>query len=90
MTINITTGYEYSGSNADACGDVEEVCTFKQGIKYFGISGSNVKGLKAVARLVRFREKEQEDDTKKKVPVYFSVFDANDFAARKQLLTNKS
>ncbi len=90
MTINITTGYEYSGSNADACGDVEEVCTFKQGIKYFGISGSNVKGLRAVARLVRFREKEQEDGTKKKVPVYFSVFDANDFAARKALLTNKS
>lgn len=90
MTINITTGYEYTGQNAEACGDIEEVCTFKQGIKYFGVSGSNVKGLKAVARLVRYRVEEDEDGNEKKRPVYFSVFDANDFAVRKQLLTNKS
>ena len=61
MTINITTGYEYTGQNAEACGDIEAVCTFKQGIKHFGISGTQVKGLKAVARLVRYRVEEDED-----------------------------
>lgn len=86
MTINITTGYEYTGSNADACGDIEEVCTFKQGIKYFGISGGQVKGMKAVARLVRYRIEEDDDGKEIKRPVYFSVFDANEFAARKALL----
>ena len=82
MTINITTGYEYTGQNAEACGDIEAVCTFKQGIKHFGISGTQVKGLKAVARLVRYRLEEDEDGKEIKRPVYFSVFNADDFAAR--------
>ena len=82
MTINITTGYEYTGQNAEACGDIEAVCTFKQGIKHFGISGTQVKGMKAVARLVRYRGEEDEVGKVIKRPVYFSVFNAEDFAAR--------
>ena len=82
MTINITTGQEYTGKNAEALEGYEAVCTFKQGIKHFGVSGSQVKGLKAVARLVRFRMVEDDEGNSKKMPVYFSVFNADDFAAR--------
>ena len=49
MTINITNGYEYQGQNADACGGVERVCTFKQGIKHYGVPGSAFKGMQKVA-----------------------------------------
>ena len=45
MTINITNGYEYQGVNADACGGVERVCTFKQGIKHYGVPGAAFKGM---------------------------------------------
>lgn len=90
MTINITTGYEYTGQNAEACGDIEAVCTFKQGIKHFGISGTQVKGMKAVARLVRYRVEEDEDGNEKKRPVYFSVFNAEDFAARAKVAKKES
>tara|TARA_B100001287_G_C22645760_1_gene512605 strand:- start:1108 stop:1383 length:276 start_codon:yes stop_codon:yes gene_type:complete len=82
MTINITTGQEYTGQNAEALEGYEAVCTFKQGIKHYGVSGKQVAGLKAVARLVRFRMVEDDDGNSKKMPVYFSVFNADDFAAR--------
>ena len=82
MTINITTGHEYTGQNAEALEGFEAVCTFKQGIKHYGVSGKQVAGLKAVARLVRFRMVEDDDGNSKKMPVYFSVFNADDFAAR--------
>ncbi len=52
MTINITNNYEYSGVNADACGDIERVCTFKQGIKHYGVPGSAFKGMTKVASLM--------------------------------------
>ena len=42
--------------------------------------------MKAVARLVRYRIEEDDDGKEIKRPVYFSVFDANEFAARKALL----
>ena len=82
MTINIKTGQEYTGQNAEALEGFEAVCTFKQGIKHYGVSGKQVAGLKAVARLVRFRMVEDEEGNSKKQPVYFSVFTADDFAAR--------
>ena len=82
MTINITTGHEYTGQNAEALEGFEAVCTFKQGIKHYGVSGKQVAGLKAVARLVRFRMVEDDEGNSKKMPVYFSVFNADDFAAR--------
>ena len=82
MTINITTGQEYTGQTAEALEGFEAVCTFKQGIKHYGVSGKQVAGLKAVARLVRFRMVEDEEGNSKKQPVYFSVFNADDFAAR--------
>jgi|TARA_B100001057_G_scaffold251159_2_gene251381 hypothetical protein len=82
MTINITNGYEYSGTNADACGDVERVCTFKQGIKHYGVSGSVFKGMKKVASLMRMRVTEDAEGKEVKKPVYFAVFDADEMQAR--------
>ena len=82
MTINITNGYEYHGSNADACGGVERVATFKQGIKHYGVPGSAFKGMTKVASLMRMRVTEDKDGKEVKRPTYFAVFDADEMQAR--------
>ena len=82
MTINITTGYEYTGQNAEACGDIEAVCTFKQGIKHYGVPGSEFKGMQKVASLMRMRVTEDKDGKEVKRPTYFAVFDADEMQAR--------
>ena len=82
MTINITNGYEYQGVNAEACGDVERVCTFKQGIKHYGVPGAAFKGMQKVASLMRMRVVEDEDGKEVKRPSYFAVFDADEMQAR--------
>ena len=82
MTINITNGYEYQGVNADACGGIERVCTFKQGIKHYGVPGSAVKGMQKVASLMRMRVTEDKDGKEVKRPTYFAVFDADEMQAR--------
>lgn len=82
MTINITNGYEYQGVNAEACGDVERVCTFKQGIKHYGVPGAAFKGMQKVASLMRMRVVEDEDGKEVKRPSYFAVFDADEMQDR--------
>ena len=82
MTINITNGYEYQGVNAEACGDVGRVCTFKQGIKHYGVPGAAFKGMQKVASLMRMRVVEDEDGKEVKRPSYFAVFDADEMQAR--------
>ena len=78
--INYVTGKEYTGMNAEtlASAGVDAVVTFKQATKSLGIAGSKLKGLKACAKLVMF--KEDEDGEKK--PRFFSVFDATEVLAR--------
>jgi hypothetical protein len=78
--INYVTGKEYTGMNAEtlAAAGVDAVVTFKQATKSLGIAGSKLKGLKACAKLVMF--KEDEDGEKK--PRFFSVFDATEVLAR--------
>jgi hypothetical protein len=78
--INYVTGKEYTGMNAEtlAAAGVNAVVTFKQATKSLGIAGSKLKGLKACAKLVMF--KEDEDGEKK--PRFFSVFDATEVLAR--------
>jgi hypothetical protein len=61
-----------------AAAGVDAVVTFKQATKSLGIAGSKLKGLKACAKLVMF--KEDEDGEKK--PRFFSVFDATEVLAR--------
>ena len=78
---NYVTGREYTGQNAVVLAEagVESVLTFKQATKSLGIAGKKLKGLKAVARLVIFRE---DEETGEKRPRYFSVFDATEVLAR--------
>ena len=55
------------------------VVTFKQAVKSLGIPGSKLKGLKACAKLVMFKE---DEETGEKKPRFFSVFDASEVLAR--------
>ena len=79
--INYVTGKAYSGMNAEtlAAAGVDAVVTFKQATKALGIPGTKLKGLKACAKLVMFKEDEETGDKK---PRFFSVFDATEVLAR--------
>ena len=79
--INYVTGKEYSGVNATTLmmAGVDSVVTFKQATKALGIQGTKLKGLKACAKLVMFKE---DEETGEKKPRFFSVFDASEVLAR--------
>ena len=79
--INYVTGKAYSGMNAEtlAAAGVDAVVTFKQATKALGIPGTKLKGLKACAKLVMFKEDEETGDKK---PRFFSVFEATEVLAR--------
>jgi len=79
--MNYVTKKEYSGVNAAtlAAAGVDAVVTFKQATKSLGIPGKKLKGLKACAKLVMFKE---DEDTGEKKPRFFSVFDASEVLAR--------
>ena len=86
---NFVTNYEYTGQNEQtlfALGfdENDSFVTFKQAIKLPGMSGAKMKGLKAAARLVRFNNIKDENGevASKKVPVYFSVFHAEEVLKR--------
>lgn len=89
MSFNYVSGYEYSGRNADALADFDGengVVTFKQALRDLGVSGKALKGIKAVASLVRFSKTEKEEDANGKLvakPIYYSVFDAAEVLKRK-------
>lgn len=81
--INFTTNQKYQGSNIEALSGLgSEFCTFRQAIKFFDLNGKELKGAKSCARLVKIVEKEVVDKItkkkeKKKVPMYFNVFEKN-------------
>jgi hypothetical protein len=79
--MNYVTKKEYSGVNAAtlAAAGVDAVVTFKQATKNLGIPGKKLKGLKACAKLVMFKE---DEETGEKKPRFFSVFDASEVLAR--------
>lgn len=81
--FNYVTGYEYSGKNAEVLAglDLENgVLTFKQATRELGIPGKKLKGIKAVASLMRFLKDEDEDGNKK--VRFYSVFDASEVLKR--------
>ena len=85
--INYVTGYEYSGCNAQILQqvDCDAVMTFKQATRDLKIPGKKLKGIKAVATLVRFSKTEKEEDENGKLkpkPIYFSVFSSEDVLKR--------
>jgi hypothetical protein len=85
--LNFTTKKEYQGSNVDTLMSAgfdfgSEFCTFIQAVNYFKLTGKELKGSKSCARLMKVVEKEQINKLtgkkeKKKVPVYFNVFEKN-------------
>jgi len=79
---NYVTGFEYSGINAVTLAmiGVDSVVTFKQAVKSLGVPGAKLKGLKACAKLVMYKE---DEETGEKKPWYFSVFDTEEVLARK-------
>ena len=85
--INFTTQKEYQGTNVETLmisgfNDGSEFCTFRQALDFFKIEGTQLKGAKSCARLMKIVEKETFNKIsgkkdKKKVPFYFSVFEKN-------------
>ena len=81
--FNYVTGNAYSGKNADILADLDlenGVMTFKQATRELGIPGKKLKGIKAVASLMRFLKDEDENGEKK--VRFYSVFDATEVLAR--------
>lgn len=79
--LNFTTNQEYQGSNIDELDGLgTEFCTFRQAVNFFNITGKELKGAKACARLRKLVTKEEYKDgkkIKKQVMVPFSVFEKN-------------
>ena len=81
---NFVTNREYTGKNVDilmASGKGEEFAGFHQGKKFFGVKGTDLKGMKAAA-VVQFvvKTKKADGDESKSIR-YKSVFAKSDFEA---------
>ena len=80
--------YDYTGKNVDTLealgyGESDNFVTFKQALKIDGVSGKKLKGIKAAARLVMYKMKEDEESGKKRLtPRFFSVFNVKDVMKR--------
>tara|TARA_X000001382_G_C3169645_1_gene179039 strand:+ start:772 stop:1068 length:297 start_codon:yes stop_codon:yes gene_type:complete len=86
--LNFTTKKEYQGNNVAELINAgfelgSEFCTFKQAVEHYKLpSGTMLKGMKSCARLKKIVTKEiynklSGKKEKKKVPVFFSVFEKN-------------
>ena len=78
--INFVTNREYSGKNVDilmASGKGSEFAGFHQGKKFFGVTGNQLKGMKAAA-VVQFVVEKSEGKESKSIR-YKSVFAKSDF-----------
>ena len=84
--INFVTNREYTGMNYDilmASGKGAEFAGFHQGKKFFGVKGTDLKGMKAKACLCAMfvvKKKNADGDEKKSIR-YKSVFAKSDFEA---------
>ena len=77
---NFTTNVEYTGCNIDTLmsagyDESNEFATFNQARKFWELSGKELKGAKACARLMTIVLKKDKEGKEKKVPKYFSVFE---------------
>ncbi len=80
--INFVTNREYSGKNVDilmASGKGSEFAGFHQGKKFFGVTGQQLKGMKAAAVVQFVVNKKNADGEEKKSIRYKSVFAKSDF-----------
>ena len=79
---NFVTNREYSGKNVDilmASGKGEEFAGFHQGKKFFGVTGQELKGMKAAAVVQFVVEKKDSEGKESKSIRYKSVFAKSDF-----------
>ena len=79
---NFVTNREYSGKNVDilmASGKGEEFAGFHQGKKFFGVTGQQLKGMKAAAVVQFVVEKKDSEGKNSKSIRYKSVFAKSDF-----------
>ena len=79
---NFVTNREYTGQNYDilmASGKGEEFAGFHQGKKFFGVTGQQLKGMKAAAVVQFVVNKKNADGDEKKSIRYKSVFAKSDF-----------
>ena len=84
--INFTTNLEYTGCNITTLmeagyDDSNEFATFNQVRKAWNLSGKELKGAKAAARLMTIVLKKDKEGKEKKVPKYFSVFELSELQA---------
>ena len=80
--INFVTNREYSGKNIDilmASGKGSEFAGFHQGKKFFGVTGNQLKGMKAAAVVQFVVEKKDSEGKESKSIRYKSVFAKSDF-----------
>ena len=82
---NFITGNYYSGSNLDVLADAgyseqDELLTFKQGMKFFEVTGDMLKGLKGLGTTLCFYKEEINKKTgkKEKIRKLFTVFNVED------------
>ena len=83
---NFTTNVEYTGCNITTLmeagyDDSNEFATFYQARKFWELSGKELKGAKACARLMTIVLKKDKEGKEKKVPKYFSVFEKSELEA---------
>ena len=89
--INFVTNREYSGKNVDilmASGKGSEFAGFHQGKKFFGVTGNQLKGMKAAAVVQFVVEKKDSEGKNSKSIRYKSVFAKSDFESA--IARNKS
>ena len=91
--INFITNVEYTGCNITTLMEAgfnegDEFATFNQVRKAWNLSGKELKGAKAVARLMTIVLKKDKEGKEKKVPKYFSVFERTDL--EKVIASNKN
>jgi len=91
--VNFTTNVEYTGCNIATLWEAgfnegDEFATFHQARKFYNATGKELKGAKAVARLMTIVLKKDKEGKEKKVPKYFSVFEKTDL--EKVIASNKN
>jgi len=83
---NFITNVEYTGCNITTLIDAgfnegDQFATFNQVRKAWNLSGKELKGAKAVAKLMTIVTKKDKEGKEKKVPKYFSVFELSELQA---------
>ena len=83
---NFITNVEYTGCNITTLMEAgfnegDEFATFNQVRKAWNLSGKQLKGAKAVAKLMTIVTKKDKEGKEKKVPKYFSVFELSELRA---------